>query len=472
MGLFLRVSFAIALVVPLPARLALAQRTNFVIFIADDLGYAEAGPEGRRDISTPAIDALAADGVRCTAGYVSSSYCSPSRAGLFTGRYQSRFGYDQNPTGKKNLNPAAGLPETETTFVTRLQDAGYATSLVGKWHLGTSKNKVPTARGFDEFFGFLHEGHSYVPGPPFNEVLSMFRDKSLADGERVREGNVIRGNYAPINEPDYDADNPLLKSDDDGELSPVEVATYFTDAITHEAVDFIERKHDEPFCLVVSYSAVHSPMQALLRDLAKTPGIEDDQRRIFAGMLVAMDRSIGGVRNALIEHELASSTMVAFVSDNGGPTRELTSSNAPLRGEKGSLYEGGVRVPMIWSYPGEFPEGVVEDRVVLSLDIGATALDYAGVSIPDNFDGKSVRGFFDSADRSPLHDRVYWRMQRGKAAYRSGNWKIVRPKAGKPFELYHLAGDISESTNLAGEQPEQLRKLVNQWSAMESQMAD
>ncbi len=342
---------------------ARSSRPNMVVIIADDLGYGETGMMGNPQIPTPHIDSLARDGTRCLSGYVTSSYCSPSRAGFFTGRYQSRFGYDINPTGQRNLLPQAGLPDGETTFVQRLAAAGYKTGLVGKWHLGANKAKHPLRRGFQSFYGFLHEGHFYVPGPPYENVLTMIRDRSLGEGERVRENDLIRGNYAPMNEPPYDQDNPLLR----GEKELVETK-YLTDAITDEAVEFIEKCKADPFCLVVAYNAVHSPMQASKKDARALRRIKDIQRRIFAGMLVALDRGIGRIRDSIDQHELNRRTMIVFFSDNGGPTKELTSSNLPLRGGKGTLYEGGVRIPMVWVMPGRIPAG--HDRETCRVEPG------------------------------------------------------------------------------------------------------
>ncbi|MGB7343388.1 MAG: sulfatase-like hydrolase/transferase [Pirellulaceae bacterium] len=438
---------------------------NIVVIIADDLGYGETGMMGNQEIPTPGIDALADEGLRCLAGYVTAAYCSPSRAGLMTGRYQSRFGYDMNPTGKRNLASEAGLPVSETTFVQRLSDAGYATGLVGKWHLGSTNDKHPLSRGFDSFYGFLHEGHYYVPGPPYKNVLTMIRDKSLPSGQRRRTDDLIRGNYAPINEPSYDADNPILRGHDE-----IVEKEYLTDAITREAVQFVGGHHEQPFCLVVSYNAVHSPMQAANTDLETLSRITDDQRRIFAGMVVAMDRGVAKIRDAIDRHGVKRNTLVVFLSDNGGPTEELTSSNAPLRGGKGSPYEGGVRVPMIWSLPGRIPEGRDESRPVLSLDIAATALDLAGIEKPADMDGISLLSWINDASRKSVHDRIYWRLNGGKTALRSGNWKIVRPSQDASFELYHLASDIGEKRDLANETPEKLSELVNQWSAMNAQM--
>lgn len=443
------------------------ERPNIVVIIADDLGYGETGMMGNPEIPTPHIDALAESGVRCTAGYVTSSYCSASRAGLITGRYQSRFGYEMNPTGKKNLLPQAGLPTTETTFVKQLSEAGYATGLFGKWHLGTVDGKRPLDRGFDEFYGFLHEGHYYVNGPPYKGVLTMIRDKSMPEGELSREGNLIRGNYAPISEPDYDGDNNMLRGDRE-----IIEADYLTDAITDEATQFIDDHSDEPFCMIAAYNAVHSPMQAKLEDVEMLRRIKDDQRRIFAGMLYALDRGVGRIRQQLAASGLTENTLVVFVSDNGGPTAELTSSNAPLRGGKGTLYEGGVRVPMVWSFPAQLPAGRSEDRPVLSLDIAATALDAAGLPVSESIDGVSLLDWVNDPTSDSPHTEIFWRMSGGKVALRDGNWKIVRPRGNAPIELYHLAGDLSETRNLVDEQPSKMRQLVNRLYAWEAEMPE
>ena len=296
----------------------------------------------------------------------------------------------------------------------------------------------------------------------------MIRDTTLDEGQRVREKNFIRGNYRPMDEPLYDKNNPILR----GRKMIVE-NDYLTDAITDEAVDFIDTNADDSFCLVVSYNAVHSPLQAMQSDMKELRRIKDVQRRIFAGMLVALDRGVGRLRRAIDDHHLQRKTLVVFLSDNGGPTEELTSSNAPLRGGKGTLYEGGIRVPMIWLMPGPLgPGGHVEKRPVLSLDIAATALDLAGLPQDDSYDGKSILPWIDRPGTESPHDRIYWRMPRGRYALRAGNWKIVRSQKDRPFELYHLAGDIAEQYDVAGEYPDKLKELVNQWTAMESTMGD
>ena len=460
-------TLSITLLIGISSPLSAADRKpNVVVIVADDLGYGETGMMGNREIPTPGIDALAESGLRCTAGYATAAYCSPSRAGLLTGKFQSRFGYDMNPTGKRNLLPECGLPETETTFIKRLSNAGYRTGLVGKWHLGTVESKHPLRRGFDSFYGFLHEGHFYVPGPPYKNVLTMIRDSSLLQGQRVRKDNLIRGNYARMSEPDYDGDNPIFN----GKKEIVE-NDYLTDAITREAVSYINTNADDPFCLVVAYNAVHSPMQGLQSDLDAMKRISDDQRRIFAAMLLAMDRGVAAISQALLENSIANDTLVVFFSDNGGPTAELTSSNAPLRGGKGTPYEGGIRIPMVWSMPGKIRGGRTETRPVLSLDIAATALDLAGLEVPGDYDGVSLFDWVDDASIKSAHERIYWRLNAGKMAFRSGNWKILRSKRGEPMELYHLASDLSESKNLANDNPQKLKELVNQFKAMDAEMA-
>lgn len=450
---------------------------NVVIVIADDLGYGETGMMGNSQIPTPHIDELASRGVRFTAGYVTSSYCSPSRAGLLSGRYQSRFGYDRNPVGERNFEPWAGLPEDETTFVRRLNDAGYATALLGKWHLGSIPGKLPNDRGFDRFFGFLHEGHYYVPGPPYRDVWTMIRDKSLPPGTVLRRGNLFRGNYAPINEPSYDHRNPVLRNED-----PVASFDYLTDAITAESINFIEQNADHPFCAVVSYGAVHSPMQATIDDVAAFADIVDPQRRIFAGMLAALDRGIGRLTSTIDRLGLKEQTLVIFISDNGGPTRELTSSNAPLRGEKGSLYEGGIRVPFVAAMPGRLPAGSVESRPVISTDIAATVLELAHVeqgktesvsgddADENSDDGVSGLSWWGRPDAAVADRTLYWRMPGGKLALRRGRWKIVRADEQADLELFDLESDIAEADDLARTHPQRLAELTASWNRINQQM--
>lgn len=413
---------------------ATPRRPNVVILLLDDLGYGELGCQGNGEIPTPHLDSIARDGVRFTQGYVTAPFCSPSRAGLLTGRIQTRFGHELNPVGKANLDPAAGLPLSETTLAQRLSRAGYATSLVGKWHLGGTPPYHPQRRGFDRFFGFLHEGHFYVS--PGTDVVSHLRP----------------------NEPPYDEENPLLRGS-----KPRAEKEYLTEAFTREAVSFVRSNRRRPFFLYLAYNAVHSPMQVPRRYPDRFPGIRDPHRRVFAGMLSALDDSAGAVLKAIHEAGLDRDTLVFCLSDNGGPTQELTSSNRPLRGGKGQLYEGGIRIPFLARWTGRLPAGKVEQRPVSSLDLVPTAMAAAGAPLsPAETDGVDLLPYLGGARTGVPHETLFWRMG-ASIALRRGDWKLVRQAGrGAPasaFELYDLARDPGESMDLAAREPERAREL-------------
>lgn len=435
------------------------RRPNILFIVADDLGYGEPGCYGGKDIPTPNIDALAASGVRFTNGYVTAPICAPSRAALLTGRYQTRFGFEFNPIGAKNTLPGIGLPVAEKTLGDRLRNAGYATSLVGKWHLGGTAEFHPIRRGFDEFFGFLHEGHFYVP-PPWNGVTTWLRRTALPDGGQGRwtspDERIVWSTRIGYREPDYDADNPLLR-----ESQPVAEPGNLTDAFAREARDFIVRHKAQPFFLYLAFNAVHSPMQGADAYMKKFAHISDIQRRIFAAMLANLDDSIGRVLAQLRDSGLEENTLIIFLSDNGGPTEELTSSNAPLRGGKGELWEGGIRIPYIVSWKGHAPGGRVVDAPVTSMDMNATALEVAGVTVDKaKLDGASLLPLLTENPAPALHDTLFWRLGR-KNALRHGDWKLIRD--GGAWQLFDLAHDIAETTDLAAREPDRVRELSAEW---------
>jgi arylsulfatase A-like enzyme len=249
------------------AATAAATKPNVVLIVADDLGYGELGCQGNAEIPTPNIDSIARQGVRFTNGYVTAPMCSPSRAALMTGRYQTRFGHEWTPIGAQNQDAGVGLPLSEITLASALKSAGYATGIVGKWHLGGRPEFNPLRRGFDEFFGFANEGHTYV-APPYRGVVSHFRD----------------------NEPAYNDGNPLLRG-----ATPVEEPQYLTEAFAREAVSFIERHRSQPFFLYLPFNAVHSPMQAALKYVQRFKNVSTVHRGVFAGMLSAMDDAVGAL---------------------------------------------------------------------------------------------------------------------------------------------------------------------------------
>ena len=406
-----------------------ARKPNILIILIDDVGWAGIGCYGSKDIPTPHMDALAHGGVRFTNAYVSAPLCSPTRAGLMTGRYQQRFGHEHNPGGGGvNLGFEFGLPLTETTIADCLKRAGYATGIVGKWHLGFDPKYQPTARGFDEFFGFLGGAHPYFAG-------DLARKAGGANA-------IMRGK------------------------EPVVEKEYLTDAFTREAVAFIDRHKSEPFFLYLPYNAAHAPMQAPPKYLDKFAGIADERRRTHAAMMSCLDDGLGRVLAKLKESGLEDDTLVLFASDNGGPTRMTTSSNGPLRGYKAQVYEGGVREPMIVRWPGHVPAGKVYDEPVTSLDFYPTAAAAAGAEPPAErrLDGVDLLPYLDGKKSGPPHEYLFWRMG-PQSAVRKGNWKLVKIGA-RPAALYDLAADIGESKDLAAEKPEvcdALAKALAEW---------
>jgi len=402
-----------------------AERPNIIVIVSDDQGYAEIGAQGCKDIPTPNIDSLGRNGIRFTNGYVSCPVCSPTRAGLITGRYQQRFGHEFNPGPEPADN--FGLPLSETTLAARLKSAGYRTGIVGKWHLGFTEKYQPLNRGFDEFFGFLGGAHQY------------FGEKG--DGRN----SIMRGSER------------------------VEEKEYLTDAFAREAVSFIERHSKEPFFLYLTFNAVHSPLQAPEKYLSRFSGITDTKRRTFAAMLSAMDDAVGQVLDTLRKSTLEENTLVFFVSDNGGPTQSTTSNNAPLSGYKGQVLEGGIRVPYLVQWKGTIPAGEVYDKPVISLDIAPTACKVAGAKAEGaKFDGVDLLPFLTGKSSDNPHDALYWRFG-PQSAIRKGDWKLVKLADGE--HLYNLAEDIGEKDDVASKNSEKLKELSDQLAGWDSKLA-
>lgn len=459
-------SLAIAADSPLP------QRPNIILLVADDLGYGELGCQGHPEIPTPHIDSLANHGIRFTQGYVTAAFCSASRAGLMTGRFQTRFGYEFNPIGAQNEDPNAGLPTREKTIADLLVDAGYITGIFGKWHLGGTAKYNPIRRGFDEFFGFLHEGHYFAP-PPYHDTTTWLRRRVLPGGGKGRwfspNGRLIYSTHMGYTEPDYDADNPIYRAG-----QPVQEEQYLTDALTRESVDFIQRNRSAPFFLYVPYNAVHSPMQGAQKYMERFSHIQDIQRRIFAAMLSNLDDSVGAILETLRAHQLEQRTLIFFISDNGGPTKELTSSNLPLRGGKGSVYEGGIRVPFLMQWRGVLEAGASYTHPVSSLDIFQTAAAVSRATPPSgvHFDGTNLIPFVTGQNLERPHEELFWR-QGNKTALRRQDWKLLKnPLRGHSprWELYNLAHDEAETKDLAAAHPKRLARMIERWTDWNDQM--
>ncbi|MCA9234424.1 MAG: sulfatase-like hydrolase/transferase [Planctomycetales bacterium] len=421
-----------------------AGRPNVIVIVADDLGYADVGFNGCRDIPTPHLDALAAEGVRFTNGYVTFPVCSPSRAGLITGRYQQRFGHERNPI----YNPAddqMGLPLTETTLADVLGSAGYVSGAIGKWHLGAHDVFHPLNRGFNEFFGFLTGGHEYFP-----------------DRWTLRGGGFHWEGYRTLLQRDWEF---------------VEEKEYLTDALSREAVAFVRRHRDEPFFLYLCYNAPHTPLQAPQETLEKFRHIRNEKRRTYAAMVSVMDDGVGRLLAELDALDLDEQTLVFFLSDNGGPENANASDNGPLRGQKGDVFEGGIRVPFVVRWRGVVPARDSYEEPVSALDIFATAATQAGAlaSIPIErpIDGVDLTPFLTGRQAGPPHDSLYWRsFDRGAWAIRTGAEKLLRPRRDEEQLLFNLEQDLSESTNQSSERPGDARQLESSWREWEQQMID
>lgn len=422
-------------------------KPNIIVILADDLGYADLGCQGSREALTPEIDRIAEHGVRCTDGYVSAPQCCPSRAGLITGRYQNRFGFEANWPAP--LSGKAGLPVTERTMADRLKAAGYATGMIGKWHLGDAEAMRPYNRGFDETLWHANGG-------------VLFPEKATG---------YIRG---------------LFRGPE-----PAQVAEYSTDAFGREAVEFIGRHADRPFFLYLAFVPPHWPMEAKPEDMARFSQIPDLHRRTMLAMMASLDTNIGRVMGKLRESGLEEKTLVFFLSDNGGPTGkprvrpdapfeygQNTSRNDPFRGVKGELLEGGIRVPFLIQWKGRLPAGKVYGQPVISLDILPTALAAAGEAIDPQLDGVNLLPFLAGERAGTPHERLYWRFRfpsnqvsRHRWAIRQGDWKLVKNDT-EPIALYDLATDVSETRNLAAEQPAVLREMETAWRAWDATLKD
>lgn len=414
-------------------------KPNILVIMTDDMGYADIGVHGCKDIPTPHIDSLAKRGVRCTDAYANGSFCTPTRAALMSGRYQQR-------SGNEDLDGVTGpLPRAVATLPQRLKAAGYATGMAGKWHLGTTEGFRPTERGFDEFYGILGGGSYNLPGPlPGGK-----------DGSRLM---VVRG------------------------ITPEPATEYLQDAWAREAVRFVESHRQRPWFFYLAFNAVHTPVQATEKYLQRFAQIEDPKRRVYAAMLSAVDDGVGAVLDKLAETGQLDRTLVVFHNDNGGPTTRNAvngSRNTPLRGSKCETFEGGIRVPLLMQLPGVIEAGSVYRQPVISMDITATAAALAGADAT-GLEGVDLVPFVTGQKTGAPHEALFWRCRTRSNNYgaRRGDWKYVYSTKGaeqpgpnqQPARdmLFNLADDIGEQRDLAATHPDklaELKKLYDAWSA-------
>lgn len=407
-----------------------APRPNILLIVADDIGYGDVGFQGCQDIPTPHIDGIAAGGVQFTNGYVTAPVCSPSRAGLLIGRYQQRFGHEFNPGPAKPTDLAeGGLPLSESTIADALKATGYTTAAIGKWHLGTSKPFWPLRRGFDEYYGFLGANHPYRPA---TDVAPIFRDNK-----------------------------------------EVAAPAHLTQAFGAEAAAFIKRQTDKPFFLYLAFSAAHTPLQPDKKHLARFKAIAAPRRRAYAALISGMDDAIGEALEALRAAGKESNTLVIFFSDNGGPQAANGSSNAPLRGDKLTLWEGGIRTPFAIQWKGKILAGGTYHQPVISLDAAATAAAAAGAKLggPERpIDGVDLLPYLQGQTKEPPHHTLYWRFGT-QHAVRQGDYKLLQFAQGQS-QLYDLRADVSERNDLASAHPDIVTRLVAAYDAWNSELID
>ena len=436
------------------------ERPNLIVIMVDDMGYAGVSCFGNPYFKTPQIDRLAAEGMRLTDFHSSGAVCSPTRAGLLTGRYQQRAGIEtviyplhSHPEFRK------GLKEVEITFAEELKKAGYATGLIGKWHQGFPENSAefyPQNHGFDEFVGY-HSGNV--------DYISHCGDHGRHDWWHGREETPEEG--------------------------------YTTDLINRYALDFIRRHRNEPFCLYIAHEGIHNPVQVrgdpvrrrvvpgnpIAHDVHAgwdkwKPASEQERIEKYKGMTLPIDEGVGQIRSTLKELGLDRNTVVMFFSDNGPASWDFPSGSPALRGSKASLYEGGHRVPAIAWWPGRIEAGTVSDVPAISIDLMPTMLSLAGVQPSQErpLDGIDLSPLL--LDQKPLPDRaLFWSTLSAKGkrsdAMRDGPWKLVvqhpnsRPgtRENPRLELYNLDDDLKEQHNLAEEYPGRATAMLKQMDA-------
>lgn len=405
------------------------EKPNIIVILTDDQGWADVGFNGGTDIPTPNLDRLASEGVIFSNGYVSHPYCSPSRAGLLTGRYQARFGHDCNMPYKGKNDATVGTPLSEKMISEAMKEQGYRTSAIGKWHVGDHPDLHPTQQGFDHWFGFAGGGMNYW-GKANGPLRTILR------------------NGVPV---------------------PESELHYLTDDFTNEAIRIITSKEDKPFFIYLAYNAPHAPDQATEKYLKQTEHIEYGGRSIYGAMVNAVDAGVGKIDSTLVANGLKENTVLIYLSDNGG--RGEHADNRPYRGYKGMLYEGGIKVPFFINWPKGISNNQRYDRVVSALDIFPTALEAAGKdpSEEKQLEGVSLLPYITGKTNGEPHEKLFWRSVGGfEYAARVADYKIYHRANTKDLLLFDLKKDPFERANIAREHPEivaELERAYRVWDA-------
>ena len=409
-------------------------RPNVVLIVADDLGYGQLGSYGSAE-PTPVLDRLASSGVRLTDGYAAAPICLPSRASLLTGLYHQRF------------RDAQSIPRRHRMLMQVLQQAGYATGCIGKWHQGVDTQNHPLEWGCDEFFGFLGGLHDYHAADlTLDEYRRALPDASYSDRIRLQRFSPILAGTREVDSFDY-----------------------LTRELSERAVDFIRRegrRRSRPFLLYLAYNAIHGPLQS---PDVRQPPVGPRRGDVTRDMIRELDVGVGRVLDTLEEEDLRKNTLVVFTSDNGALFAPgLGRVNGPLRGAKASYAEGGLRVPFVWSWPAGLPAGTVYRRPVSQLDILPTVVAAAGAEIllGEEIDGVDLLPFLRGNERGEPHAVLYWGDREGRRyALRSQRWKLLRDRDGEPARLFDLVRDPGEQIDLAQSQVERVRVMQAQHAA-------
>jgi autotransporter-associated beta strand protein len=446
-GLFVGGSSTVAVAQsPLPP----SSRPNIIVILTDDVGYNEFGYTAELNgeptaFETPRLDELAQQSSIITSGYVTNAVCSPSRAGLLTGTYPQRFGYEDNIS--RGLNGEVdGLAAGQATIASQLRQLGYSTAAMGKWHLGSTENvNRPQDAGFDEFYGFLGGGRSYF----------QYSGGSSFDRNMMRGETVVESSWAAEGDPSlYD---PLR-------------GRYLTDALGEEAAQYIGQRAGgaNPFFLYVALNASHTPIEVKQQDYDRFAHIANETQRKLAAMSYAMDRAVGKILDSVDSSGLADDTVVVFANDNGGASP--SHSNDPYFGHKGSMFEGGIHVPFLIRAPGVEPG--IYDRPVSTLDLMPTFVELAGGDASQlTTDGVDILPHLQGQASGDPHEALFWRSHDGRFAVRKGDWKLISPGGVNPFaRLHDLASDPGEQAYVNAQHPEIVDDLVRELTLWESGM--
>lgn len=456
-------------------------RPNVVVILADDLGKMDISLYGGQHQQTPHIDAIGKNGVTFTEGYITSPICSPSRAGMLTGRYQQRFGYEYQPHDRYPRNELEyffyqhffdsrswnltkdktfptleailqqGLPMSEFTLAELLQKHGYETGVIGKWHLGVEEHSQPNKRGFGYQYGFYEAYSLYHPDLNDSNIINQrhddFSDKHIWNG--ARKGNcALRCNNVVI-----------------------EDSVYLTQRLADEAVRYIDLHQDSPFFLYVPFSAPHTPFQVTREYYDRFPNEPDRNKRVYYGMIAALDDAVGQIMAALKEKGLEENTMVWFLSDNGGATYTRATDNHPLKGGKFTNFEGGLNVPFMLQWTGKIPAGMQYVQPVISMDIFQTTAALAGLQLPGDrpFDGVNLLPHILHPTQDPPHKALFWRSNYTWAV-RQGPWKLIVDELSGNRVLYNLDLDKVEHDNLYARSPDIVKMLETAYGVWEAEM--